>query len=107
MRKGANRKMKGKRHLRRQRNMIGPRKKIMLEEQLVDHPTHYITSIIFSIEYVYRVAIFVQKRYTPPVRKASREVANLTDRRNPHTPYMVSKNLLVRYKHCKTNCSQN
>ena len=62
--------------MRRQRNMIGPRKKIMLEEQLVDHPTHYITSIIFSIEYVYRVAIFVQKRYTPPVRKASREVEN-------------------------------
>ena len=30
--------------------------------------------------------------YFPPAREASREVANLTVRKNPHTPYMVSNN---------------
>ena len=33
--------------------------------------------------------------YYPPASEASRDVANLTERRNPQTPYMVSKNLPV------------
>ena len=41
-RKGANRTMKVKRPLWEQRNMFGPRIKIMWEEQLVDSPTPYI-----------------------------------------------------------------
>ena len=31
----------------------------------------------------------------PPASAASREVANLTERKNIHTPYMVSENLSV------------
>ena len=31
----------------------------------------------------------------PPTSKARREVANLTERKNPHTPFMVSKNLFI------------
>ena len=32
---------------------------------------------------------------SPPVSEASRAVANLTERKSPHTPLFVSKNLSV------------
>ena len=41
---------------------------------------------------------YIQKIYSsfnPPENVASREVANLTERKYPHTPHMVSKNLSV------------
>ena len=41
--KGPNRTMKVKRPFWRQRNMFGTRIKIMLKEQLVDPPIHYLT----------------------------------------------------------------
>ena len=44
--KGANRTIKVKMPLGEQRNMLGTRKKIMWEKQLVDLPIHYITSVI-------------------------------------------------------------
>ena len=37
----------------------------------------------------------LQNSYNPTASEASREVANLTERKNPHTPYMVSKNLSI------------
>ena len=40
------------------------------------------------------VARAVYVRLFPPASEASREVANLTEK-NPHPPYMVSKNLSV------------
>ena len=38
---------------------------------------------------------FTIARINPPASEESREVANLTERKNTHTPYMVSKNLSV------------
>ena len=39
---------------------------------------------------------FFKNAFYPPVSEASREVANLTERKNPHTPvYGVKENLLL------------
>ena len=47
-----------------------------------------------------------QKSIYPPASKASREVANLTERKNPHTPYMVSKNIYKRLFDLSSNQNQ-
>ena len=59
---------------------------------------------IFYFINLFKLLFSTSGHILSPASEASRKVANLTERKNLHTPYMVSKNLSICQSVCLSVC---